>query len=168
VSPHGTCLAQPSLEPDRSLERPGAARERERNRGRGPILIAEWLWQRRSTGPRGSSRPFSWREYGNPVEANSLRVRFGQVAPDELGRCSEADGIALVTIDEKKWERLNEMARESLVFHELGHCLLARDHVTEWLPDESRPRSLMNEYLVSGKVYSSHQQAYLEELFRRE
>ena len=38
------------------------------------------------------------------------------------------------------WENHHEL--ETLIFHELGHCLLGRDHVTDTLPNGD-PKSLM-------------------------
>ena len=46
-----------------------------------------------------------------------------------LGQCkSYSNGSKQVVIDEPYWDRVDETEREYLVFHELGHCLLSRDH----------------------------------------
>lgn len=34
-----------------------------------------------------------------------------------------------ITIDKQFWNRSSNLAREMVVFHELGHCFLGRDHL---------------------------------------
>lgn len=47
-----------------------------------------------------------------------------------LGQCkSYSDGSKQVVIDEPYWNRVDENEREYLVFHELGHCILGREHL---------------------------------------
>ena len=46
-----------------------------------------------------------------------------------LGQCkSYSDGSKQIVIDQPFWDRASELEREYVVFHELGHCLLGRDH----------------------------------------
>lgn len=46
-----------------------------------------------------------------------------------LGQCkSYSNGSKQVVIDQPFWNRADEMEREYIVFHELGHCLLGREH----------------------------------------
>ncbi len=49
-----------------------------------------------------------------------------------LGQCkSYSDGSKIVTIDQGYWNRSSDIEREYVVFHELGHCVLGRDHSDE-------------------------------------
>lgn len=71
------------------------------------------------------------------------------------------------------WYRANitEWDRESLIFHELAHCILNRySHNntmvgTSTTPSYNIPMSLLNTYLVSGYMYSKNRAVYLRELF---
>jgi len=46
-----------------------------------------------------------------------------------LGQCkSYSDGSKEIVLDEPYWNRANDLEREYLVFHELGHCILEKDH----------------------------------------
>jgi len=46
-----------------------------------------------------------------------------------LGQCkSYSDGSKQIVIDQSFWNSASELEREYVVFHELGHCLLGRDH----------------------------------------
>lgn len=46
-----------------------------------------------------------------------------------LGQCKTySDGSQEVIIDEQYWNRISSSEKEYLVFHELGHCLLDKEH----------------------------------------
>ena len=46
-----------------------------------------------------------------------------------LGQCkSYSDGSKKVIIDQPFWDNASDLEREYVVFHELGHCILGRDH----------------------------------------
>ena len=49
-----------------------------------------------------------------------------------LGQCkSFSDGSKQIVIDQPFWNSASDIEREYVVFHELGHCLLGRDHNDE-------------------------------------
>lgn len=49
-----------------------------------------------------------------------------------LGQCrTYSDGSKEVAFDSNYWHNCNEIDRMYLVFHELGHCALDRDHTEE-------------------------------------
>ena len=49
-----------------------------------------------------------------------------------LGQCkSYSDGSQQVIVDEEYWNNISDAEREYLVFHELGHCLLEKEHNDE-------------------------------------
>ena len=49
---------------------------------------------------------------------------------DILGQCRVNSNLPdVVAIDEGYWNTSDEMEREFIVFHELGHCVLGRDHL---------------------------------------
>jgi hypothetical protein len=77
-----------------------------------------------------------------------------------------------IRIDEEKWERLNEIDKEYLIFHELGHCVLGRFHKNErtgneeclsyMKGDEDNFKCSMNKYSEIWRNF------YLDELFNQE
>lgn len=88
----------------------------------------------------------------------------------------EEDGIAgtchynsqesnRITIDLTFWQNANQSTRELVVFHELGHCVLFRDH----LEDENNQNtclSIMNSGTSGCRVrYADNREYYLDELF---
>lgn len=100
---------------------------------------------------------------------DSLVLEAG-IAPDShiLGECQLRKGLPpKIIADFMEWERLPVEAKEMLTFHELGHCILGRQHEDAMIEvkGEQVPKSLMNSYNFSPKIYQSHRDYYLDELF---
>ena len=83
----------------------------------------------------------------NPVATNNLIITFGAaVSEDICGQCQLENGkTPRITLngDAFCWQQASPYERECLVFHELGHCLLARAHKTDKFPNGAFV-SLMN------------------------
>ena len=71
-----------------------------------------------------------------------------------------------VTIDDTFWSRNGLLSREEVVFHELGHCILGRDH-TEQIVNNGFCASIMRSGTGSCKTaYTlANRSYYLDELF---
>jgi hypothetical protein len=69
-----------------------------------------------------------------------------------------------VTISAHAASTFGPESLEALVYHELGHCLLSRQHLADTKPDGT-PVSLMNPQGVPGDVYYAARDEYLAELF---
>ena len=75
---------------------------------------------------------------GQTPATDNLIITFGKTQGDDIcGQCSLQSGktprITLST-DSFCWQGANQNERECLVFHELGHCLLARQHRSDRFP----------------------------------
>ena len=104
---------------------------------------------------------------------NELAMSFGDLgkkadlAGPMIGYCDVNGHGHQVVVDKTFWDSSNDIDKESLVFHELGHCLLDRQHVFE-LDSNGVPVSIMYPYLVGYTLYNSTDQtyaAYNDELF---
>ncbi len=84
---------------------------------------------------------------GKPIAINNLIVEFGQTSQQDVcGECTLEPGKTprvVLTQNALCWQQASAQARECLVFHELGHCLLKRPHLTKQFPNGSFV-SLMN------------------------
>ncbi|MEL6864757.1 MAG: hypothetical protein AAFP19_10070 [Bacteroidota bacterium] len=71
-----------------------------------------------------------------------------------------------VTIDEEFWERASDLYREFVIFHELGHCYLFRDH-RETATANGRCISIMRSGLGDCQDYylPTTRDIYIDELF---
>lgn len=65
------------------------------------------------------------------------------------------------------WQGASEDDKESIIFHELGHCRLDREHDDEVMVigGHSVKLSMMHHVIVTGPSYTNRQSAYINELF---
>lgn len=83
------------------------------------------------------------------------------------GNCSYAstNGYAIIRINPNYWWNYEYHRRESLMFHELGHCVLNRGHIAELYPNK-RAKSVMHpNSLPYADEYLDYYREYLAELF---
>jgi len=92
-----------------------------------------------------------------------LEVLSGTTA---AGQCKTySDGRREIVIDSEYWQRADPLEREFILFHELGHCVLDRDH------NDEHERGVCLSIMESGSGgcrtnYSIEtRETYLDELF---
>lgn len=108
-----------------------------------------------------------------------ITIKFGPVNADEgytedetLGGCEirsiRDDGSVywgtIILINQKNWDSLNEEEKELVIFHELGHCLLNRQHKTASFSSGVN-KSIMHPHIMDSSRYKSKRDFYLDELF---
>lgn len=109
-----------------------------------------------------------------PITIQSLKVEFGDTKPlafyqqNAHGYCIKGE-VPTVKIIPKSWEMADDTAREMILFHELGHCVLNRPHHAGEVQLGGRrlPASLMTAKMFSRKFYEMNRDYYLQELFIR-
>lgn len=87
---------------------------------------------------------------------------------DVKGVCNEySDGTKEILIKESWWNSVDDGFRESLLYHELGHCRLGRDHKDDMINigNSQFKKSMMHSYIVNSSEYIMHQNDYFRELF---
>ncbi len=104
-------------------------------------------------------------EVGRPVKVADLVVKFGEVGERQDGVCETGDFIPpTIIINSKNWGKMNESAREALMFHELGHCVLFRHHLDKMMA-ENVPESMMYPVALPPATYDEYRDHYHRELF---
>jgi hypothetical protein len=84
------------------------------------------------------------------------------------------NGDKEIKIDNEYWEISSLTVKEQLIFHELGHCALMRNHNSEFLTlskdDElyNAPQSIMYPYTFGGPLYTILRDYYMQELINEE
>jgi len=108
------------------------------------------------------------RDYEPIVDPYILDIRFDTLTGSVTGQClTYSDGRREVNISVSFWKNASAYEREFLVFHELGHCLLDREHL-----DTERADGTCLSMMHSGQggcrnVYGiSTRTRYLDELFQ--
>jgi hypothetical protein len=114
-----------------------------------------------------------------------------------VGLCTYQKNFREIDVDRNYWDRISEIQRKMLLFHELTHCLCTRRH--DYLNGESYeedklekllnifhkydpknffevqpgyfedecPLSIMHPVVISDKCAEAHMDEYLEEMFNR-
>lgn len=118
-----------------------------------------------------------------PLPEKKIYSQFATLKNHILGQCRTYDEANVIVIDSTFWQTSSETDKRSLVFHELGHCLLGRTHRTLYyqgagrsydgglIPDWSYsthpnwPLSLMHRSLVREDKFTPEKDYYLRELF---
>ena len=103
-------------------------------------------------------------QHGVALDISALIIRFHDLVSTDkeivLGMCTFQQGSApSIMIDPTHWKDLSMVGRELLLFHELGHCLLKRDHTANDVV------SIMNPFGISVIEYSMNEEGFLSELF---
>lgn len=101
---------------------------------------------------------------GRTIDAGNLDVQFG---PVEKNYCGQGwVDPPRVHFDKTCWDNEPEVSKEILMFHELGHAILRRNHDQSILPNgdfasimHPHPAFLYNDYTPEKRTY------YLDELF---
>lgn len=100
-----------------------------------------------------------------------------------LGQCITFDDANLIVVDKTFWATASDFNKRSLIFHELGHCLLGRGHRTlyyqgpylnygsrmapywDYVTHPNWPISLMHRSLVTDAKFKGEYDYYIQELF---
>ena len=96
------------------------------------------------------------RQRGIAMNIDNLIVEFAKPESNLVcGMCRGAQSrqrTVFISTDPYCWRQATQESKEALVFHELGHCFLARQHLTTRFPNGDYA-SLMNPDDVT--IYSS-------------
>jgi hypothetical protein len=106
---------------------------------------------------------------GRPVSLGRVQVEFvASMERSIIGKCYYGYMTPRVEINRSYWDSptVSNSDRESLVFHELGHCLLGRGHDDANVPGYNwLDASIMNTYHLPRAYYENNWQYYMRELF---
>lgn len=71
-----------------------------------------------------------------------------------------------IEISSTYWRYATDAEKEALIFHELGHCMLNREHLNGFSLQNNRYYSVMNYFSFEGETYTRNYQYYIRELFK--
>ena len=101
------------------------------------------------------------------LSASGLQITFQDNLEDTLAAFCSNGAIA---INRKFWETRDDTNRETMIFHELGHCILHRDHYNALLPNDEWLSMMRGDPIPPGRSSSMNysgirRQYYIDELF---
>jgi hypothetical protein len=100
--------------------------------------------------------------YNKPLPDN-LRVIFSDLDNEDRGGLCY-NHRRLVILNTQNWDENTEITKEMIVFHELGHCVLDRNHILYDKRQKCSP-SIMGNSGVSDDCYVDRYEYYIKELF---
>lgn len=104
------------------------------------------------------------------AENFDFAIQFGETHDAGVAAsCETPDRI--ITVSPEIWESRDDLEKEWIIFHELGHCILGRDHKNEESPTNecySYMKGAENDFDCSINYFSKYWRDYfLDELFDR-
>jgi hypothetical protein len=105
-------------------------------------------------------------QQGKTLKVDDLIMHFGQTdsAQEQAFCVLSSDASPTVVINEDVWNDLDDVEKEALIFHELGHCVLFRRHNSE-KTGAGEPVTIMNPYAIDSYLYRAKLSYYYRELF---
>ncbi len=102
--------------------------------------------------------------YNSPVKST---INFGTKFEGKvIGVCYYP--FRKIEINKLYWDKASDTEKEMLIFHELGHCELHRDHNKSFILDNNNneiPESLMYPKMFNPNIYLNYRDYYIMELF---
>ena len=100
-------------------------------------------------------------------ELADMPVNYGDLPTNKAGRCTvyAYSGRRAITIDGRLWGASSYIRKRVLMLHELGHCILDREHIGD-IDSEDAAVSIMHPNLNKAvQAFMTDEQLYLDELF---
>lgn len=114
------------------------------------------------------------KSFNKTIQPNHLTITFNSSlsGSNTLGQCILNPKYPTlgqrIEINPEFWANVGVAAREYVLFHEFGHCLLLRDHDNEEIETDDGyfiQKSIMSTYFTTSEDYTNNYSSYLHELF---
>jgi len=116
--------------------------------------------------------------FGNNQRGREVPVNFGILKGELLATCKKYPYLDFgakrydreILVNKDKWLELDFYNRKSLIYHEMGHCLLNREHLTEFVTHNGDyiKSSVMFKQPINILDDSNRDDLYLYELFNND
>lgn len=99
------------------------------------------------------------------VDIVDLSTTFATLVRPMVGECiHKEDGTREIKIDLTYWNNSSDDAREELLYHELGHCVLNKGH-TSVMNTDGCPHSIMHPQVFGNSgCFINNKEYYFNEL----
>lgn len=108
------------------------------------------------------------RQRGYLVDLKNLSVTLGDIRSKKkdktVGYCvRDPMGGMVIKIHTPTWKQMGPYQQEELIFHELAHCLIGRDHCSR--VNKRGPISIMYPRILTEAYYKENREELVDELF---
>lgn len=105
--------------------------------------------------------------YGKSVA--NVPIAFAELDKKTAGVCfrmklDQMVVYAYIKIDKSYWPKMSKLQKKNLIIHELGHCVLQRDHVKSNSVLVC-PTSFMHDTVMYDYCLKEHYDEYIKEMF---
>lgn len=97
------------------------------------------------------------------IDISKITVIFGKQEGNSVGLCITAHSQPFITIHKQFWTIYDQFEREELIFHELGHCVLDREHCE--VKKNNKSVSMMEPNMLGSGYYGPNRENLVDELF---
>lgn len=98
-------------------------------------------------------------------DTSHIPIVFEELPARNYGRCLYfSGGRRLIQINPNSWSKMDEVNREILIFHEMGHCFLDKMEHDDKVNDEGHKTSMMSTFHLGAGYYLPCREAYIKEL----
>ncbi len=103
------------------------------------------------------------KKYNRFIMVTNLIVEFVDVIEEYpgnnsvIGVCLNGVGTPIIKLRNDFWNKSDEFLREELMFHELGHCILNKEHTIK--------PGIMSPGLHGTEEYLAHRDEWIKEYF---
>ncbi len=106
---------------------------------------------------------------GRTIIIDNLSVFFtyklGPNTPAQCTRCIANDCTPRISVNQDLWQGESDDYRRLVLFHELGHCVLFREHDTTTDGPHGQVTSIMYPSIQDTDIYYNYWGYYMRELF---
>lgn len=84
---------------------------------------------------------------------DNIIMGYGMPQENASGECIKTKSQNFVIINQKYWDKLDEMRKRALILHELGHCVYNLQHdssTTKGIPNSIMWPSVWNQYQIEA------------------
>lgn len=94
-------------------------------------------------------------------------LKWGMVdgEPTAIGYCDDRRPVHVIALNKDFWDQASPLVREELLFHELGHCVLNREHAKT--SARAPQPSIMVPNILPEEDYKAFRNEYILELFTK-
>lgn len=105
--------------------------------------------------------------HNKKLEIKQIQIDFGKLKSPVIGECRVSKGYKTIIIDPDEWFHSSNTRHKELIYHELGHCLLNRDHFDTAMVINNvlMPASLMSTIMLNEYFFEEYEDYYINELF---
>jgi hypothetical protein len=143
------------------------------------FIILGWCWS--GCGHAEVAPPIQpfFTQFKIEAESENVTVFIGNIAADfgDVAKYASVPGEVVfavcvrgwdiqskLVVNKELWDLADKNYREAIIFHELGHCALEREHEERQRDDAKGPLSLMF-HAPDPEAYAAMRRYYIHELF---